>query len=314
MPEGEAASNHTDEQDEARLVGARLEPNNLESEFWQSDTAASTILSVNRWGVATSVAVIILGTCLARRRPRGCWVVSKYMFLASLVFLCFQAWGAYCRPRTYVRHHRLINAATRLLRVGQSALIYLLTSAQQPSSRAFMFMVSQWPWFSFMNAVNFPLPWRWQLPVVVVKATVDILFGVPVVNCALLQPQSQHTETAGMVCRRLLGTLSSAGQLVVPIHAGYEDIMCGESTSGLAVALFLQLFVGLAIPLQISYWYEQRAKTRFLAARGHSYVNTVSAPLQKFCWCVAWALLCCITARHMISLDWFSPQHCGSRP
>lgn len=304
----------------ATLVGVRLEPSCLEAEFWSSETTKSTILSVNKWGVATSVAVSFLACYLARRRPRGTCPMNKTLFLASMMLLVVQAWTTYCRPRTYLRYHRAINAATRLLRVVQSLLAYmdtayymlLLIAVQNPSSRTFMFIVSQWPWFSFLNAINFPLPWCWQLPIVAIKSCVDIFVGLPVVNCALHHPQSQHSETAAMVCRSILGTLTSAGQLIIPIHAEYEEVMFGASTSGLAVALFLQLFVGAAIPLQIIYWYEQRVKIRFLAARGHHYVNAGSDPLQKVGWCAAWALLCCIAAKHMISLDWFNPEYCSS--
>ncbi len=299
----------------------------MEAAFWRSNTASRAVLSLNQWGLATSLLVNFIAgpICMVSGNNKilSSSAITNGLFMASVLLLCFQAWCAYRHPWVYIRHGTLINVSTRLVRILQTVFActdpqwypMLLTTAQEDAAgsgyKNLIYLVCTWPWFSLLNAINFPLPWRWQWPIVVLKCCIDILLGVPVINCVLQHPESRLGTASGAACKTIMGSILAVGQLFVPIQTGSEQAMCGPYTSGLAIALFLLLFVGTAVPLQITYWYEQLMKVRFLAANGYTVHRQHSKLLQKMGWSVAWALLCCLVTRHMLSFDYFSTKHCS---
>jgi hypothetical protein len=310
-----------------RFKGVKLQPADMEMAFWRSNTAARAIVSLNRWGLATSLLVTFIagaaGMVKGNNRILSSSATTTALYVISMVLLCCQASCAYHHSWLYVRHSTFINMFTRMVRLLQTVCAYtdqhwyalLLSTAKEGSAaggyRQLIYMVCTWPWFSLLNAVNFPLPWRWQWPTVLLKCSVDILLGAPLINCALQHPESQLASASEAACKQVLGSILSVGQLFVPVHAEAEEAMCGTSSSGLAITLFLLLFMGASVPLLITYWYEQHVKTQFLAAHGYCLEPRCSEPLQKIGWALACALLCCLVLRHMLSMDYFSTRHCS---
>jgi hypothetical protein len=146
---------------------------------------------------------------------------------------------------------------------------------------------------------------------VCLKTCLDLALAAPRINCALGHPRSTVRGMSAGACHATLQLLTSLSALVHPIGtADPAEGICREPQAGLAFTLFLLLYLGAAITLCSSYWWDQGLKRRYLRLLGHR-VRPPTGLLHKLGWLYVWAVVCATAAQLLARSRLYSLDTCS---
>ncbi len=130
-------------------------------------------------------------------------------------------------------------------------------------------------------------------------------------NCALHHPQAQLQQQSELLCQATIGNVLFIGLLPSLSGADLAASACQGKRSGLAVMLWLTLFIGCILPLHITVWYERRIKTFYVKRRTPTHASPGYSWLQqRVAWLMLWALTSCLIVVALMDLDVFDVRHC----
>lgn len=260
--------------------------------FWSSDFTRTTLLTLDRWGIISSmVCHFSLSIFLDRRMTSTTSDVVKWVAWATVPVACYMLFK---RPILHLRYRTSIIMAQRFYRIigltltcidkGYSeGLRYTLTRGHL-TWRGYLYVIVFTSILPALNAINFPLPFHLQLPMVLLKLVIDLLVVVPRIHCALMLSAATATSIPAFStasCDATIGLLESFGKLNQPYPIiSPQDSLCNRPDSGLAFVLLIQVLLGAVLPLSVTYWFEGSMKRCWLAyCTMHAHAQTSSARL-----------------------------------
>jgi hypothetical protein len=236
--------------------------------------------------------------------------------------LLVEAFLLYRRRGTYVRFRTWIVLPQRLARMVCVLFIYahptytrgLVDAVRASDLRGFFYATTFPVIVAAQNALNFPLLWRHQLPVVLLKTALDLGATVPRIHCALQHASAAVEGISRSACDATLGAirhLAMASVLLPPLGPGGHG--CSGGGAGTAFVAFITL-LGCALSLGGSWLYERWLLVGYLRRLGHDPSGLQPGAGAVACWAVAWLALCYVGAEALEQLytGAFSPQVCAA--
>lgn len=107
-----------------------------------------------------------------------------------------------------------------------------------------------------------------------------------------------------------MGKILYVGLLPSVSGAQLAHSVCQGQRSGLAVMLWLTVFLGIVVPLHVTAWYERRVKRRYIRLQRQAQVSAEASLLQRLAWLVLWAPTCCLMVVALMELDMFNAGQC----
>jgi hypothetical protein len=197
-----------------------------------------------------------------------------------------------------------------------NSLFYVLTS-RPLTWRRYLYVTSFTALIPCLNAINFPLPFHLQLPMVLLKLACDLGLAVPAVHCALVRAAEASTATYAFskaACELTVGMVETVGIISSPlcvIGAGSSSSVCDSGDNGLAFVVFSHLVLGELLPLCISYWFEQGVKLRWLRMVATDTRGMGSSVLGRIVWIALWTGACGTISQLLVDFKLFLRGGCA---
>lgn len=148
-------------------------------------------------------------------------------------------------------------------------------SGSDTSMRSLLFLLSVEPFFGLMAALNFTLPFRYQLPLFLGKLVLDMLGTTQLLGCVLVNLQLQPARSSCFAVDMLAMVLFALSPPLDTAHG-----ICAQQLNTFLPA-FCLVTVGGIVPLLAAWWFEAKLKLHFLARAGHEAAAHMW-PLQDY--------------------------------
>ena len=307
------------------MRGTRLQPPGLETTFWSR--ASPQLLSIDRTGATIAVALNALATAVGSTKFKlsSCgaivWALHGMLWVSLLLHVwAVTSWRRYIELRgAFVWGLRSVRVATVCLIMLDRSYIEMMTvlatSESHSRTQALGCLLVTLPWVGFCNSLNLPLPFFQQLGAALVFLLGSLTMVVPEVGCALQHPSSQLLGASQRMCEAALVPLQQASLLLSGVAPSGPHIVpaCQGASSAMALLLFLTMFAGAALPLQLTGLFERRAKVRFLEAHGVEVAQLQGGAhwAPQLALAALGAMLCGCAAQGMQRWDLFSVRNCS---
>jgi hypothetical protein len=167
-----------------------------------------------------------------------------------------------------------------------------------------------------MNCINLTLPFSSQAGLAALTALAILWCGVPANSCAMQHLQSQLLPEAEAVCDATIGSIIMAAQTLSAVYLADADLhICRGPRTGLALAIFFTLYLGVAVPLTVSSHYEARLKREYVRMMTHGHAARRGggswALVRLLAALCAWMPLCCPAAELLMGAGLFDVRRCS---
>jgi hypothetical protein len=249
-----------------------------------------------------------------------------------------QCYLLFRHPRFYSRHRSSVVIGVRLLRALAVAQVYLdpsfahalhaSSTAADGSWRRLAHVLTPFAGASLVNAISMPLRAPQQAALLALLAAVNALLGGPIINCSMQHPGSRLGGTAARLCSTLMNPLLAAGRIFVPAPPRATS-SCAGPQAGLSLALFLFLWLGAALPLQLTLWAERwleeahaggaaaaaavhpRGEAGPADAAGAQHTRQPPGLLALALWLFFSAWACCVAVSLLVRLPLYDSARCA---
>lgn len=195
--------------------------------FWRSELAQSTLLAAARWGIFSFLLTHVCVSMLLPRRmdnPSAQYIVAATRAtIPATFYMLYRRQQANIHRRTWIimiqRLWRMFGVALVALDAGYSQSLAQALATEPLSWRSYLYVTSISSFISLLNAINFPLPFHLQLPIVLLKLTINLVLVVPKINCALsMAVESSHAilNYSAAACNATMGFMEAIARSTSP--------------------------------------------------------------------------------------------------